>query len=87
MEQVKAHTLRDEALQSLLNLVMEGWPRDKTQVLPLCREYWPYRDEISCQDGILYRGNRVVIPTSLRKMMLERVHATHQGVETSILNC
>ncbi|XP_013415834.1 uncharacterized protein K02A2.6-like [Lingula anatina] len=84
LEQVKTHTLRDDAMQSLLILVMEGWPSDKTQVPLLCREYWPYRDELSCQDGILYRGTRVVIPTILRKQMLERVHATHQGTETAI---
>ncbi len=83
LEQVKNCTFQDEALQTMLKLVLEGWPSDKTQVPMLCREYWPYRDEISCQDGILYRGTRVIIPTSLRKLMLDRVHTSHQGIDAA----
>ena len=68
----------------MLTLVLEGWPSDKALVPMVCREYWPYRDEISCQDGILYRGTRVIIPTSLRKQMLARVHTSHQGIDAAV---
>jgi transposase InsO family protein len=84
MEKIKQSTSRDEALQTMMKMVYEGWPSDKTQIPLICKEYWPYRDEISCQDGIMYRGTRVIIPTSLRKQMLDQVHASHQGVDAAI---
>ncbi len=84
LEKVKRSTLQDEALQTMMQLVLEGWPNDKSEVPLITREYWPYRDEISCQDGILYRGTRVIVPTSLRKLMLERVHTSHQGMDAAI---
>ena len=29
------------------------------------KPYWKYHDEISCQDGILLKGTRVIIPTTM----------------------
>ena len=36
------------------------------------------------QDGVLYRGERVVIPTSLRREMKEKVHAGHLGINSCL---
>jgi len=46
--------------------------------------YWGYKDEITAQNGILYKGSRVIIPLSLRKQMLSRTHSSHQGIEACI---
>ena len=32
-------------------------------------------------DGIVVKGNRIVVPKSLRKMVLEKIHLAHQGIE------
>ena len=31
-------------------------------------------------DGLLVRGDRIVVPFSLRKQILERIHEGHMGV-------
>ena len=41
------------------------------------------RDELSTYNGIVYKGNRIVIPTSMRKDMLKRIHKSHLGMVTS----
>lgn len=33
------------------------------------------------QEGLCFKGNRVVIPKSMRRGMIEKLHYTHQGVE------
>nr|XP_042912109.1 uncharacterized protein K02A2.6-like [Parasteatoda tepidariorum] len=35
---------------------------------------------ITIQDGILFRGNRVIIPKSLQPEMLKQLHSTHIGI-------
>ena len=63
---------------------MKGWPSDKRDV-PLCiQEYWPYRDELTTQNGIVYRGKRVIIPEEMRPQMLQRAHASHLGEQYTI---
>ena len=78
------YTAHDETLKQLMDIVMTGWPISKEHIPLKVREYWPYRDEISCPDGLIYRGTRVMIPTLLRSDMLERIHTSHLGVDASI---
>ncbi|KAF7238387.1 hypothetical protein EYD10_14900 [Varanus komodoensis] len=79
LPQIKQHTGIDESLQVLKSVVWTGWPDSKEEVPLIVREYWTFRDKI--QDGILYKGPRVIIPKSLRSEMLERIHASHIGGE------
>ena len=72
----------DDTLQSLIDYIADGFPDDKMILPPELRLYWPYRDELSVHNGIIYRGVRVLIPPSLRKMMMDRIHVTHLGAET-----
>ena len=82
--QVKKASQCDQTLQVLMNTVLTGWPEHK-QDTPICiHSYWNYRDEITAQDGILYRGSRVIIPQSMRSSMLKKVHESHQGAEACI---
>ena len=54
LKKVAETTAADENLLALATLIMYGWPDDKTQSPFNVREYWPHRDELSIQDGIIY---------------------------------
>ena len=83
-QEIRKHTQRDETLQELLTTILKGWP-DKKEEVPACIcMYWGYRDEITVQNGVLFKGPRVVVPRSLQAEMLVRTHASHQGAEAGI---
>ncbi|XP_061760196.1 uncharacterized protein K02A2.6-like [Nerophis ophidion] len=42
------------------------------------------RDELSVQDNVIFRGQRAVIPTALRKEMKDKIHASHLGIENCL---
>ena len=42
------------------------------------------RDELVIQDGLLFRGDRLVVPKALRKRMLQALHSSHQGIESTL---
>ena len=44
------------------------------------KAYWPYQSALSVQEGIIMYGNRMLIPSSLRLEMLDRIHTGHQGI-------
>ena len=46
--------------------------------------YFSYRDELTVQDGIILRGDRIVIQQSLRQDLKTKVHAGHQGVNSCL---
>ena len=39
--------------------------------------YFQFRDELVVQDGLVPRGDRVIIPRSLRKEIIKDLHAAH----------
>lgn len=43
--------------------------------------YFSYRDELVVHDGLIFKGERVIIPISLRRYMKEKIHSSHLGME------
>ena len=64
----------------LYAMIQAGWPETKRQVPHSIREYWESRDELAVLDGVIYRGMKIVIPTSMRPAMLALIHGTHLGI-------
>ena len=45
----------------------------------MIRSYFPYRDELTVYNGLVLKGNRIVIPVILRNDLLTVVHESHLG--------
>ena len=80
------YKLRDETksdleLQQLQKVVMSGWPQTQVETPVETRPYWNYRDEISCYEGLMFKGDRIIVPHRLRPEILQRIHAAHLGIE------
>ena len=69
LQQIKEYTSSDEHLQQLRAVIMDGWPTEKKDLPHQVAPYFPYRDELSVQYGLLFRGERVVIRTDLRQTL------------------
>ena len=57
----------------------EGWP-DRFHLPGPLNPYWAERSELTTQQGLLMKGNRLVIPVSMRLDVLDRIHEAHQGI-------
>ncbi|UYV77712.1 K02A2.6-like, partial [Cordylochernes scorpioides] len=69
----------EPTLQNVAFYSKNGWPA-KCQLSPLERSFYDVREEIGEEHGILMRGLRVIIPSNMRKDVLNRIHAGHQGI-------
>ena len=74
MARLRLATEEDETLQQLKKTVLNGWPDTKRETPVKIREYWHCREEISEIDGILLKNEKIIIPSSLRPEMLEKIH-------------
>ena len=84
LQEVKAATQVDDVLTTLKLVILDGWPNTKQDVPPSVIPYFDYRDELTVQDGIILRGERVVIPTSLRPDLKAKLHAGHLGINSCL---
>ncbi|XP_029652389.1 uncharacterized protein K02A2.6-like [Octopus sinensis] len=81
LAEIKEETSKDEEHQLLTQMVIQGWPEKRHQVQPLIREYWTIHDDISVENGILMAGSRIIIPKSMQKEILDKIHQRHLGME------
>ena len=81
MAEIQSETAADSVLQCLVQVILQGWPDQKEAVPSELHPYFAVTDELTAQDGILFKGLRCVIPASLRPKIRERLHGTHTGVE------
>ncbi|UYV76768.1 K02A2.6-like [Cordylochernes scorpioides] len=70
----------DSHCSQVANYCTGGWPKNKKEVDPEIRGYWQFQDDLTYQNGLLLRGQRILIPRSMRKEILEKLHQGHFGI-------
>ena len=84
IQQLQHASADDPVLKELRKVIQQGWPQSKAEVHEALHAYYDFRDELTAQDQLVFKGPVVVIPTALRKEMMAACHATHIGVEGCI---
>lgn len=43
--------------------------------------YFPFRDELVVQNGLIFKGDRFIVPEGVRRDFIDRIHETHFGIQ------
>ncbi|XP_044572124.1 uncharacterized protein LOC123257372, partial [Drosophila ananassae] len=73
ISEIANHSTKDEIIDAMCCLDCDSWKPGSL------KELYPFRYELSAIGALLLRGNRIVIPTSLRNRVLELAHEGHPG--------
>ena len=71
----------DQVLQKLRERILDGLPDSKSSMQPELFPYLQVGSELSIAEGLIFKGDKIVIPSALRKEMKERIHMGHMGIE------
>ena len=80
LTQLQKETASDPVLQQLKQFTLTGWPQRKQQIPPAVKPYYAIQGEISHNEGLLLKGQRIIIPASLRPTMKAIIHQGHNGI-------
>ena len=72
------------SLQRLKETIIKGWLNNKAKVAEDIQQYFSIRDELSVQDEIVFKGQRCIIPKSLRKTIKQKLHRSHGGIQSCL---
>lgn len=72
-------TSADDVLARVLEHIKAGWPRKRPNDMGL-QAYFHVASELSSEAGVVYRGDRAVVPASLRHRILQVAHEGHPGI-------
>lgn len=73
-------TKRDDQLQ-MLKVISDVWPDRRADAPIEVLQFRDFRNELSTYNGVIYRGERTVIPLELRSSTLKTIHNTHGDVK------
>ena len=79
--EIQMETLNDPSLQRLKETIVKGWPNNKVKVAKDIRQYFSIRDQLSVQDEIVFKGQRCIIPKSMRTTIKQKLHRSHVGIQ------
>jgi len=79
LDQLRTTQSVDETLQAVFKYCEQGWPI-KNSLSTNLKPYWSVKDELTIYNGLLLRGNRIVVPSSLQQEILQKLHEGHQGI-------
>lgn len=74
---LKVEVERDPVLNQLKSYIQNGWP---SQVPASIQPFWKVKDDLSLQNGVIFRSSRVFIPEKFREFILDELHSGHQGI-------
>jgi len=66
--EIPDETANDNILQSVIHHIYAGWTIGKRYVLVEILPFWTIKDKLLSSDGAVYRGDRIVVPTAMRKI-------------------
>ena len=82
---IRTWTHRDPLISRGLPYIQHGWPEvmEEDELKP----FWRRKVELSCQDGCILWGNRVVVPKAGCEEVLRELHDAHTRIARFLFNC
>ena len=77
--------MHDEQLTRLKGYINTGFPCDKKNLLTDLHEFWPHKEMLSIESGLITCGNRITVPREMRPEMFQYIHEGHQDKERCLL--
>ena len=85
IELIHEETSKDPRLTLLKHYIHMGWPNDCRMLPQELHMFWNYREDLSMENGLITKGARLLIPSTLRKKVLEQIHDGHLNIEKCML--
>lgn len=70
-------TERDDELSLVRDGIQNDWPLSRKRST---HKYWKIKDQLTVDD-LVFKGNRIVVPTVLQPEILKRLHTGHLGMQ------
>ena len=68
--QIQNFTQEDGILKTLAGVIKQGWP-----------DYFPFKEELTLQNGVIFKGDCVIISFQTRAKLKRKLHSSHLGVQ------
>ena len=79
-KEFKTATDDDPVMQKLKETIVNGWPNDYKESPKELSDYWQHRDCLTTENGLIYKGEKMVVPKTMRNLVKQKIHEGHLGI-------
>ena len=80
LREFRRETSADTSLRALAKQIKNGWPDHRDDVDHSIRPYFNFSHDLSLNNGMILKCNRIVVPASMQKDMVKVLHTGHPGI-------
>ncbi|KAK2707571.1 hypothetical protein QYM36_015318 [Artemia franciscana] len=81
VQSITDSTKHGPKMQVLANTIKrKGWPEHKKQCPAEIQEYWNYRNKLAAYQGILLKGDQIIILGCILQEIMTCLHTAHLGI-------
>ena len=84
LDSIRTAIKNDIKMQKLKQTIACGWPDLRAECDPRILDFWNHGDELSFEDDLIFRGQKLLILPALRQEMISKVHTGHLGVSKTL---
>ncbi|KAG1686326.1 E3 ubiquitin-protein ligase RNF31 [Nymphon striatum] len=85
LQKVQVETADDPVLQEIADFIKtQCWPNSGGGMSETAKRFYAIKDELLFEEGLLFKGDKVIIPTSLQKEMARKSHDGHMALDSSL---
>ena len=81
-QEVDTESSLDEECCKLREAVQSDFPESRSALPESLQKYFKMRENLYVIDNVVFKGKKMLIPKSLRRRVLNGLHAAHQGVSS-----
>jgi len=79
-QSIQQHTSKDETLRKVMEFIRNGWPAKVSATPEDLKSYFFIKNELTIEEGCVFRGLQLIIPSRLRQKCLGLLHSSHRGI-------
>ncbi len=79
-EELRSVIKSDPACQRLVDMIMHGWPSSFKELSHDIRPFFAMREEFVVENVLIFRGQGLLIPSSLQSYYVNQLHQGHPGL-------
>ena len=82
---IHEETRKDPTIKLLMHFISTEWPCECKRLPLELHPYWNFREDLSVKDGLVTKGSKLLIPSTLKQKVMEQIHEGHHGMEKYML--
>ena len=77
-------TKEDEDMRQLMKIIFDGWPEERKTLTENMQDYFPFHDELSVYNGLIFKAYTAVVPQEESQPIMQKINSSHAGIQSCI---